>query len=78
MLGGWTFAFRDYIDRNFTAQLDNPATQLMADINDPIGESLHFAFAFEVLHALLYHFRMCIITIGLLVVGLSLSMIITI
>nr|KAG5691328.1 hypothetical protein BaRGS_014027 [Batillaria attramentaria] len=35
--GGWTFAFKDYYDLNFTSQLDNPNTQLMADIVDPIS-----------------------------------------
>ncbi|KAL5018445.1 hypothetical protein ScPMuIL_004167, partial [Solemya velum] len=34
--GGWTFAFKDYYDLNFTASLDNPAIQAMADIIDPI------------------------------------------
>ncbi|KAK6175197.1 hypothetical protein SNE40_013710 [Patella caerulea] len=34
-LGGWTFAFSDYYSLNFTAQLDNPQTQAMADIIDP-------------------------------------------
>ena len=36
-LGGWTFAFDDYYKLNFTQQLDNPATQMMADIIDPLG-----------------------------------------
>lgn len=35
--GGWTFAFKDYYDLNFTDSLDNPNTQLMADIIDPIS-----------------------------------------
>ncbi|KAK7112150.1 autocrine proliferation repressor protein A-like [Littorina saxatilis] len=35
--GGWTFAFKDYYDLNFTSQLDNPNTQAMADIIDPIS-----------------------------------------
>ncbi|XP_025076722.1 autocrine proliferation repressor protein A-like [Pomacea canaliculata] len=35
--GGWTFAFNDYYELNFTGQLDNPNTQLMADIIDPIS-----------------------------------------
>jgi PhoPQ-activated pathogenicity-related protein len=34
-LGGWTFAFSDYYQLNFTGELDNPGTQLMADIIDP-------------------------------------------
>ena len=33
--GGWTFAFKDYYALNFTAWLDRPSTQLMADIIDP-------------------------------------------
>ena len=36
-LGGWTFAFKDYYELNFTQQLDNPATQMMADVIDPLG-----------------------------------------
>ncbi|XP_064605796.1 autocrine proliferation repressor protein A-like [Liolophura sinensis] len=36
-LGGWTFAFNSYYELNFTDQLDNPNTQLMADIIDPIS-----------------------------------------
>ena len=37
-LGGWTFAFKDYYELNFTQQLDNPATQMMADVIDPLGK----------------------------------------
>ena len=33
--GAWTFAFIDYWELNFTASLDDPNTQLMADIIDP-------------------------------------------
>ena len=36
-LGGWTFAFSPYYDTNFTKNLDNPATQKMAQIIDPLG-----------------------------------------
>ncbi|ESO95659.1 hypothetical protein LOTGIDRAFT_231895 [Lottia gigantea] len=36
-LGGWTFAFSDYYALNFTRQLDNPQTQVMADIIDPLA-----------------------------------------
>ncbi|XP_025106923.1 autocrine proliferation repressor protein A-like isoform X2 [Pomacea canaliculata] len=35
-LGGWTFAFDDYYKLNITMELDNPNTQRMADIVDPI------------------------------------------
>lgn len=38
--GGWTFAFKDYYELNFTKELDNPNTQKMADIIDPICEFL--------------------------------------
>jgi PhoPQ-activated pathogenicity-related protein len=34
-LGNWTFAFEDYYKLNITKKLDNPNTQLMADIVDP-------------------------------------------
>jgi PhoPQ-activated pathogenicity-related protein len=33
--GGWTWAFKDYWALNFTKNLDNHATQLMANIIDP-------------------------------------------
>jgi PhoPQ-activated pathogenicity-related protein len=33
--GGWTFAFKDYWELNFTQKLDDPNTQLMANIIDP-------------------------------------------
>ncbi len=33
--GGWTFAFKDYWQLNFTAQLDSPSTARMAQIIDP-------------------------------------------
>ena len=36
--GGWSFALTDYYALNFTAQLDNPNTQLMMDIVDPSVE----------------------------------------
>ncbi|WAQ96729.1 APRA-like protein [Mya arenaria] len=36
-LGGWTFAFGDYYDLNFTAELDNPYIKAMAAIIDPIS-----------------------------------------
>ena len=66
MLGVWTFEFRDYIDLNFTADLDNPAVQLMADINDPIGKSMcRDCFLF----GKTFHFRTYTITIGHLAVG---------
>ncbi|XP_071108310.1 autocrine proliferation repressor protein A-like [Haliotis cracherodii] len=35
--GGWTFAFKDYYELNFTESLDHPNTQKMADIIDPIS-----------------------------------------
>jgi len=38
--GGWTFAFKSYYELNFTKELDNPNTQKMADIIDPICEFL--------------------------------------
>ncbi|KAL3877581.1 hypothetical protein ACJMK2_035277 [Sinanodonta woodiana] len=41
-LGGWTFAFGDYYDLNFTSQLDNPNTQKMANIIDPIAYNDRF------------------------------------
>ena len=34
--GGWSFALKDYYDMNFTLELDNPITQRMMDIIDPI------------------------------------------
>eukprot|EP00045_Choanoeca_perplexa_P003730 m.33128 g.33128 ORF g.33128 m.33128 type:complete len:491 (+) comp12198_c0_seq1:30-1502(+) len=33
--GGWTFAFKDYYEMNFTAQLDNPNMEKLAGIVDP-------------------------------------------
>jgi PhoPQ-activated pathogenicity-related protein len=33
--GGWTFAFKDYWELNFTAHLDSASTQKMFDIIDP-------------------------------------------
>lgn len=41
MLGGWTFAFKDYIELNITAHLDDPVMQQLADIVDPYGIELH-------------------------------------
>lgn len=35
--GGWSFALEDYVEQNFTIHLDDPNTQLMADIVDPIA-----------------------------------------
>ncbi|XP_041364388.1 autocrine proliferation repressor protein A-like [Gigantopelta aegis] len=35
--GGWTFVFEAYYELNFTRQLDNQRTQLMADYVDPIS-----------------------------------------
>lgn len=35
--GGWSFALEDYIALNFTAQIDNPRTQLLMDIVDPFA-----------------------------------------
>eukprot|EP00057_Strongylocentrotus_purpuratus_P015135 XP_011669609.1 PREDICTED: autocrine proliferation repressor protein A [Strongylocentrotus purpuratus] len=36
-LGGWTFAFEDYFTENVTLHLDDPNTQKMADIIDPLA-----------------------------------------
>ncbi|KAL3877092.1 hypothetical protein ACJMK2_034847 [Sinanodonta woodiana] len=41
-LGGWTFAFDDYYDLNVTRELDNPNTQKMANIIDPISYNDRF------------------------------------
>ncbi|XP_050394472.1 autocrine proliferation repressor protein A [Patella vulgata] len=41
--GGWTFAFKDYYVLNFTDHLDNPYTQAMADIIDPIAYNDRYA-----------------------------------
>ncbi|KAL3877090.1 hypothetical protein ACJMK2_034845 [Sinanodonta woodiana] len=41
-LGGWTFAFGEYYDVNFTRELDNPNTQKMANIIDPISYNDRF------------------------------------
>lgn len=35
-LGGWTFAFDDYLDVNITAELDSEGVAKMATIIDPI------------------------------------------
>ncbi|XP_009858081.4 autocrine proliferation repressor protein A-like [Ciona intestinalis] len=35
--GGWTFEFNDYYEEFVTRDLDNPNTQLMADIVDPLS-----------------------------------------
>ncbi|XP_070580927.1 autocrine proliferation repressor protein A-like [Ptychodera flava] len=35
--GGWTFAFSDYYEEDITKLLDNPNTQKMADIVDPLA-----------------------------------------
>lgn len=34
--GGWTWAFKDYYEMNFTKDLDNPNTQKMFDFCDPM------------------------------------------
>jgi PhoPQ-activated pathogenicity-related protein len=34
-LGGWTFAFKDYIDLNITGYVDDPRMQELAKIVDP-------------------------------------------
>lgn len=39
--GGWTFAFKDYIDLNFTSYIDDPAFQNMTDIIDPYGKGVY-------------------------------------
>nr|XP_054762652.1 autocrine proliferation repressor protein A-like [Lytechinus pictus] len=36
-LGGWTFAFEDYYTENVTLYLDEPNTQKLADIVDPLA-----------------------------------------
>lgn len=36
-LGGWTFAFNDYYDLDFTKDLDNPNIKKMAAIIDPLS-----------------------------------------
>lgn len=36
-LGGWTYEFLPYYLTDFTARIDHPATQMMADIIDPIA-----------------------------------------
>ena len=35
--GGWTFAFKDYLDLNVTMYLDDPRFEQMAAIVDPYG-----------------------------------------
>ena len=36
--GGWTFAFKDYLDMNITEYIDDPRVQQMANIIDPYGK----------------------------------------
>ncbi|CAH1783500.1 unnamed protein product, partial [Owenia fusiformis] len=36
-LNGWTWAFRDYFWEGLTAELDNPNTQILADLIDPMS-----------------------------------------
>ena len=36
--GGWTFAFKDYLDMNITGYIDDPRVQQMANIIDPYGK----------------------------------------
>ena len=38
-LGGWTFAFNDYIALNITAYVDDPRMQNLMDIVDPYCKS---------------------------------------
>ena len=38
--GGWTFAFKDYLDLNITMYLDDPRLGQLAAIVDPYGEEL--------------------------------------
>lgn len=38
--GGWTFAFKDYLDLNITMYLDDPRLEQMAAIIDPYGKML--------------------------------------
>ena len=40
-LGGWTFAFKDYIDLNITAYVDDPKMQDLAKIVDPYCKLLY-------------------------------------
>lgn len=35
--GGWTFAFHDYYELNFTERLDDPCAQTLLDFIDPLG-----------------------------------------
>ena len=50
-LGGWTYEFLPYYLVDFTANLDNPATQMMADIIDPIGK---LTFSYLTITRLIY------------------------
>ena len=55
-LGGWTFAFSDYIDLNITAYVDDPKMQNLAKIVDPYCKLLSFAImrcgAFKTTHSM--------------------------
>lgn len=39
-LGGWSWVLKDYYYQNLTAYLDDPGTQRMADIIDPISKAI--------------------------------------
>ena len=36
--GGWTFAFKDYYELNFTGDVDDPNMATMCSIVDPYGK----------------------------------------
>ena len=40
-LGGWTFAFDDYMDLNITAYVDDPRMKNLANIVDPYCKLLY-------------------------------------
>ena len=39
--GGWTWAFHDYYDLNFTATLDDPCTHNLFEFIDPISQFVY-------------------------------------
>lgn len=41
LLGGWTFAFKDYLDLNVTAFIDDQVMQQLTDIVDPYCEYIN-------------------------------------
>ena len=54
--GGWTFAFKDYLDMNITMYLDDPRMEQLAAIVDPYCKLHTLCASHDFLHLILCHF----------------------